>query len=93
MKKRVLAILLMCMLAVPCAGTAKGAAPTEDAALSTAEMYDRGLDCYNAGDYAGAAAWWQQAAEAGDASAMADLGYLYRHGLGVNQDDTLAASW
>jgi hypothetical protein len=44
-------------------------------------------------DYAGAAQWFGRAAARGNADAQYNLGVLYRHGLGVRQNDELAAQW
>jgi hypothetical protein len=44
-------------------------------------------------DYAEAAKWYQKAAEQGNASAQANLGYMYERGDGVAQDDTVAVKW
>ena len=53
-----------------------------------------GRAAYDRGDYAGALADWQRAADAGDPDAQFGLGRLYEYGLGgLRQDYKLADHW
>lgn len=52
-----------------------------------------GLLAYDRGDYAAARAAWLPLAEAGDASAQANLAVLYLRGQGVDEDPAAAARW
>jgi len=45
------------------------------------------------GDYATALKEWRPLAEQGDAEAQCNLGYMYKGGKGVPQDDAEAARW
>jgi len=45
------------------------------------------------GDYATALKEWRPLAEQGDAEAQCNLGYMYKCGQGVPQDDAEAARW
>lgn len=44
-------------------------------------------------DYEKAAFWFTKSAEGGDAVAQGKIGYLYRAGLGVPQDNVKAYAW
>jgi tetratricopeptide (TPR) repeat protein len=44
-------------------------------------------------DYKQAAAWYEKAAEQGDADAQRELGYMYHHGEGVQHDFKQALVW
>ena len=44
-------------------------------------------------NYQQAAAWWQKAADQGDAEAQFNLGLMYDNGQGVAQNDQQAAAW
>jgi TPR repeat protein len=44
-------------------------------------------------DYTEAMKWYRKAADAGNASAMRNIGWLYHNGLGVSQDYTEAMKW
>jgi len=57
-----------------------------------ADYWD-GLTAYDDGNYEKAFREWRPAAEAGDAWAQNDLGWLYEHGEGVAQDYAEAAKW
>ena len=56
------------------------------------QFYD-GLIAFQDGDYKEAAARWERAAHYGDGDAARNLGHLYRQGLGVPQDLTVAVTW
>ena len=58
-----------------------------------AQDYQKGWDAHNAGDYATAIQEWTPLAEAGDASAQSNLGYMYENGYGVPQDYAEAVRW
>jgi TPR repeat protein len=49
--------------------------------------------CYKVKNYADAVRWHRQAAEQGDPYAQADLGYMYRLGLGLEKNYAEAARW
>lgn len=55
--------------------------------------FDKGVDAFNAKDYAGAMKQWRPLAEKGDARAQGNLGSLYRDGLGVKADPVEGARW
>ena len=55
--------------------------------------FREGLDAYNKGDYETAYKQWKPLAKAGDAEAQYNLGFMYRRGEGVKQDDEKAAYW
>lgn len=59
----------------------------------TAQDFIVGLDAYDAGDYAAALESWRPLAEGGDAQAQFGLGFMYRKGNGVSQDDAEALRW
>ncbi len=52
-----------------------------------------GMEAYDKGDYATALKEWRPLAEQGDAEAQCNLGYMYKGGKGVPQDDAEAARW
>jgi TPR repeat protein len=53
--------------------------------------YNNGLGVIR--DYAEAVRWYRKAADAGNAQAMHNLGYMYHRGQGVTQDYAEAAYW
>ncbi len=55
--------------------------------------YQKGLDAYNAEDYATALREWRPLANQGLASAQYNLGVMYDNGRGVPQDDVEAVKW
>jgi TPR repeat protein len=58
-----------------------------------AQDFDRGVVAYDTGDYATALQEWQPLAEQGDAQAQFRLGFMYKIGNGVVQDDAEATRW
>ena len=56
----------------------------------SAQDFQKGYAAYEAGDYATALKEWRPLAEAGDASAQTNLGFMYENGLGVPKDDAEA---
>jgi len=58
-----------------------------------AQDWDKGLDAYNAGDYATALQEWRPLAGQGNDSAQTNLGFMYESGQGVPQDYAEAAKW
>ena len=54
---------------------------------------DAGNAAWKAQDYDEAARHWLAAAEAGNAAAQNNLGFLYRKGFGVGKDEDEAARW
>jgi uncharacterized protein len=72
------------------------AARWERAAAEQGHMYAQAnlsFRCYSAGDFAGAFAWCQRAADAELAWAQYNLGLLYQKGEGVAQSEAEAAHW
>jgi len=63
------------------------------AAPVAAQDFLAGLDAYNFGDFATALENWQPLAEQGNALAQYNLGFMYRNGQGVLQDDAEAVRW
>ena len=55
--------------------------------------YSKGWEAYNSGDYATALREFKPLAEQGDDDAQFMLGWMYRKGLGVPQDDKTAVKW
>jgi TPR repeat protein len=60
---------------------------------SSSELVEQGRTAELAGDYANAVTLYHQAAEAGNADGMTNLGALYQNGRGVAQSDTEAVVW
>ena len=58
-----------------------------------AQDWDKGLDAYNAGDYATALQEFRPLAEQGHAQAQFNLGLMYDNGKGVPQDYAEAVKW
>ena len=56
-------------------------------------LADSAKEAYRSGDYATAFQEWTKAAEAGDADAQFNLGYMYENGQGVHQDLFAAIKW
>lgn len=84
-------------------GEDPSAAPTEEEAAGegdraqedtdAAALYQRGWQCFERSDYAGAAACYRRAAQQGHAGAQNSLGWMYQRGQGVSRDDGAAAEW
>ncbi len=55
--------------------------------------WNEGLAAYKRGDYATALREWRPLAKQGDAGAQIFLGFMYRKGRGVAQDDAEAVKW
>jgi hypothetical protein len=55
--------------------------------------FQSGLDAHARGDYAAAHAEWLPLAQAGDASAQANLGVMYLRGQGTPTDEAKAMRW
>jgi len=60
---------------------------------TAAQDFRAGRQAYDRSDYIAAFAEWRPLAETGHADAQASLGYLYLRGLGVAQNDAMAARW
>jgi len=60
---------------------------------SYAANFSEGLRLYDAGDYTGAFAIWQELAQKGQANAQHNLGIMYEKGLGVAKNDKTALNW
>ena len=55
--------------------------------------FDKGRAAAQAGDYATALREWRPLADQGNAAAQSNLGFMYRNGKGVPQDDKEAVKW
>jgi hypothetical protein len=62
-------------------------------AASAWAQADAGRAAFERGDYATAYSIWKPVAEQGNTAAQHNLGVLYRHGLGVKKDFSLAVKW
>ena len=62
-------------------------------AQTAQELFDKGVEYYEVGDYTNAVKYFQQAAEQGDADAQCYLGVCYENGQGVPQSYTEAVKW
>lgn len=60
---------------------------------AVAGPYEDGNAAYQKGDHSTALRLWRPLAEQGDARAQFSLGFMYRNGQGVPQDDAAAMSW
>ena len=58
-----------------------------------AQNFEKGLEAYQAGDYAAAVQEWRPLAEQGNGIAQFKLGLMYRMGVGVQLNDTQAVKW
>ena len=58
-----------------------------------AQDLNKGVDAYNAGDYATALQEWRPLAEQGHVTAQFSLGVMYLNGKGVPQDYSEAVKW
>jgi len=65
----------------------------EAASALAGDSFEGGWSAYEQGDFAQAAALWRPLAEQGHANAQINLGVLYEHGYGVDQDLHSAAAW
>ena len=63
------------------------------AAEASGADFQKGVEAYEAGDYAAALREWRPLAEQGDAEAQFNLGVMYSKGQGVAQDDAQALAW
>ncbi|WP_454997748.1 tetratricopeptide repeat protein, partial [Capnocytophaga granulosa] len=61
--------------------------------LSVEDMYKKGKESEEIGDYAEAVKWYRKAAEQGHAGAQKNLGGMYQNGQGVSQDYLEAVKW
>jgi TPR repeat protein len=60
---------------------------------SAEEIFNQGMDAYEAEDYAKAVELWHKSADMGNDNAQNALGNCYLYGNGVPQDDKKAAEW
>ena len=58
-----------------------------------AQDFEKGMKASQAGDYATALKEWRYLAEQGDAAAQYALGWMYRQGRGVVQNEKEAVTW
>jgi TPR repeat protein len=72
-----------------------GVAVVRDGAVKSQidDALSRAREAYNREDFGRAIAAWRQAAEAGSAAAMTELGWVYEKGQGTQRDFTAAANW
>ena len=72
-----------------------GAEPVveSESTMSASEMYDKGDDYYQSGNYTEAVKWYRKAADLGHAGAQKSLGYCYHMGKGVTQSYSEAVKW
>lgn len=61
-------------------------------AIASSDL-DAGYDAYERGDYSGAFRLWRPLAEAGNAEAQYNIGYMYDYGEGLPVDDQQAIYW
>ncbi|MDE7455634.1 MAG: toll/interleukin-1 receptor domain-containing protein [Prevotella sp.] len=67
--------------------------PAPSASENAEELYKRGREYYDMGDYTSAVPLLSKAAEQGNARAQNKLGDCYCWGKGVNQNDSEAVKW
>ena len=74
---------------------AKTAKVIQEKELTALEVFQRGFKAVKSQkDDAQAVSWYRQAADAGDAASMNNLGRMYEHGCGgLPKDDAQAVSW
>ena len=63
------------------------------AAPAIAEEFQTGVDAFSKRDYATALHIFKAHADAGDAAAQFNIGFMYRKGLGVAKNDATAVEW
>ena len=72
----------------------KGVTPINiDTSLTAQQLNNKGWEYYNNKDYNSAVQYFYQAAKRGHAISQRILGYCYRNGLGVTQDEYEAVKW
>jgi len=65
----------------------------DDYSPETYNRYNKGVDCYEIGDYAKAVEYWAQVAELGFVNAQYNLAVCYDNGYGVAKDFEKAVYW
>lgn len=80
-------LALRCLLLLALSAAACGASEPPDDAFAL------GWEAYQAGHYGGALQLWLPLADAGDAEAQLNIGFLYDAGQGVPVDPSRAANW
>lgn len=60
---------------------------------ASVDAFTRGWEAYQSGHYSGALQHWTPLADAGDAEAQLNIGYMYDAGHGVPMDPSRAVSW
>ena len=81
---------------IPAVGAFAHSAPGTSALSAEAtpeELFNYGVNMYNAKNYEEAVKWWRLAAELGDARAQFNLGVCYDHGTGVARNFAEAVKW
>ena len=72
----------------------KGVTPIEiDSSLTAEQLEAKANEYYNKKDYNSAVQYYHKAAQAGKAFSQMRIGYCYRNGFGVPQDNYEAAKW
>ncbi|MFZ9099470.1 MAG: tetratricopeptide repeat protein [Burkholderiaceae bacterium] len=82
-----IALALWCACCVWSAAWAQSSAPANN------DMIEAGVAAMERGHYATAYRAWIKAAEAGDAMAQTNIGYLYERGWGQRQSYVKALAW
>ena len=65
----------------------------ELAKISSEEWFALGQQCYSNGKFTEAADKYRKAAELGHAMAQLNLGYMYKHGIGVGKNSFESEKW
>ena len=61
--------------------------------MSASEMFNKGYDYYQSGNYTEAVRWYRKAAEQNQDYAQYNLGVCYEEGLGVQESIDEAVKW
>ena len=72
---------------------AQAPAPAAGASQDANDPVSIGVAAFNRGHWATAMRAWRPAAEQGNAMAQTNMGYLFEHGLGVQQSYVQAMEW
>lgn len=84
-----LAVVIMVMITPDSSGST-GRTKNAYEGMSAEQLYNRGSTYFSQRQYKKALEAYEQAAELGSLDALNDLGYMYKNGLGVKEDDTAA---
>ncbi len=86
--KKIIIVLLGILLPMICF-----AQSTVSQTESATQCFVNGNVCYDEKDYKKAVEWYQKGANKGHARSQFRLGWMYRNGFGVTQDNVKAAEW